>query len=134
MQNIEAVLLTEQSSRLCVFGHRTQKLLVITSQAMKKTVCRRIQSPARMYSALLLLSLLFAPIAMQPTSAQINGTGTIQGSVADPSGAVVPGATVKIVEMKTNYARETVTSNTGFFSTARPGSRTLCDHSERKVI
>ena len=48
MQNIEAVLAIEQNSRLYVFGHRTQKLLVIASQSMKKTACR-IQSRARMH-------------------------------------------------------------------------------------
>lgn len=34
--------------------------------------------------------------------AQINGTGAIQGTVSDPTGAVVAGAQVKIVEVATN--------------------------------
>jgi hypothetical protein len=51
-------------------------------------------------------------------SAQIAGTGTIQGSVTDGSGALVPNAQVKIIEVKTNAERDTTTSNSGFYSVA----------------
>jgi hypothetical protein len=64
-----------------------------------------------------LLSLLVVVIsAIASAHGQINGTGTIQGTVADSTGAVVPGAQVKIVDVNTNYERHTVTSNAGFYS------------------
>jgi hypothetical protein len=61
--------------------------------------------------------LLFAGIG-QPLVAQLAGTGTIQGSVTDSSGALVQGAQVKIVEVKTNLERDVVTSKEGFYSAA----------------
>jgi len=50
------------------------------------------------------------------TYAQIAGTGTIQGSVTDTSGALIPGAQIRIVEVTTNAERDTTTSNSGFYS------------------
>ena len=54
-------------------------------------------------------SLLFALLA-SPALAQ---TGQINGVVTDNSGAVVPGATVKAVEVATALSRETVTGSDG---------------------
>ena len=42
--------------------------------------------------------------------------GSILGTVADSSGASVPGATVKVVQTQTNQARETTTSETGAYN------------------
>jgi hypothetical protein len=56
------------------------------------------------------------------TSAFANGdpqnlgaTGTIQGTVSDSSGAVVPGATVQIINRVTNYTASVVTDPSGLF-------------------
>ncbi|PYV23131.1 MAG: hypothetical protein DMG24_14770, partial [Acidobacteria bacterium] len=43
------------------------------------------------------------------------GAGTIQGTVKDPSDAVVPGANVKIVQTQTALKRDTTTNASGFF-------------------
>ena len=63
-------------------------------------------------------SLLFALLA-SPALAQ---TGQINGVVTDNSGAVVPGATVKAVEVATALSRETVTGSDGRynFTSLRP--------------
>jgi hypothetical protein len=58
---------------------------------------------------------------MPPVFAQ-NESGTITGSVTDPTGAVVPHATVTIVDLGTNTARTMQTGSNGeyTFSTLRP--------------
>jgi hypothetical protein len=45
----------------------------------------------------------------------VNG-GSIQGTVTDPSGAVVPGATVVITEPETGYTHTLTTDKSGFYS------------------
>src|SRR5260370_37673791 len=55
--------------------------------------------------------LVLAPIA----SAQ-KSSGTITGTLTDPSGAVVPGATVSVVNERTGAARAAATNEEGSFS------------------
>jgi len=43
------------------------------------------------------------------------GTATLKGTVLDPNGAVIPGATVTAAQKATGIKREAVTSNEGFF-------------------
>ena len=50
-----------------------------------------------------------------PAAAQTAGEGTIQGSVMDPSGAVVPNAMVTATNTATNVATVRKTSSAGFF-------------------
>ncbi|MGH9898259.1 MAG: carboxypeptidase regulatory-like domain-containing protein, partial [Pyrinomonadaceae bacterium] len=47
--------------------------------------------------------------------AQLGSAGTVTGSVIDPNGAVIPGATVSIVNTITKYERTTTTDSTGVF-------------------
>jgi len=58
---------------------------------------------------------LFACLALLVPSllAQVNATGTLMGTVTDPSGAVVPGADVKAVNQDTGLNRETKTNEAG---------------------
>ncbi len=53
---------------------------------------------------------LAAPAAAQTV------TGTIQGTVTDTSGAVVPGVTVTVRNMDTGAVRDVITNETGFYS------------------
>jgi hypothetical protein len=65
-------------------------------------------------SVALLLSLLL--VSTSPISAQSVGTaGTIQGVVVDPTGAVIPGATVTIENPVTGYKRTANTDESGAF-------------------
>src|SRR5437868_6189881 len=54
--------------------------------------------------------LVFAALLVAQT-----GEGTIQGTVKDPSGAVIPAAAVKMVHLATAVVRDTVTNGTGFY-------------------
>ena len=60
-------------------------------------------------------------------SAQVAGTGTIQGTIQDVSGAVVPGARVEAVESETNLKVTQATSSSGTYSLTAlpPGSYTV---------
>lgn len=44
------------------------------------------------------------------------GAGSIQGTITDPSGAVVPGATVEALNTSTNQATTTKTTKAGFYN------------------
>lgn len=44
-----------------------------------------------------------------------SGAGSIQGTVTDPTGAVVPGATIHVVNTATSVAVDTRTNGTGFY-------------------
>ena len=49
-------------------------------------------------------------------SAQTTGNSSLSGVVADPSGAVVPGATVEIHNPVSEFSRSTTTDSAGRFS------------------
>ena len=61
-------------------------------------------------------------LAAVPVGAQLLYGGLV-GSVVDAQGAVIPGATVKIVNTDTNLTRETVTDAQGAFTFANVGGR-----------
>src|SRR5580704_14685502 len=56
-----------------------------------------------------------------------NASGTLTGTVADPSGAVIPGATVIMKSDQSGDERRTVSNNDGFFSinAVQPGDYTV---------
>ena len=67
--------------------------------------------------ALVLGTISFAGLlVLAPSASAQKSTGTITGTVSDPSGAVVPGATVSLVNERTGAAREAVTNEQGSFS------------------
>src|SRR5437773_1331882 len=53
---------------------------------------------------------------LAPSVSAQKTSGTITGTLTDPSGAVVPGATVSLVNERTGAARETATNEEGSFS------------------
>jgi len=61
----------------------------------------------------LLLALVCVPSAAR---GQTTGSSSVTGTVTDPSGAVVPGATVKINNPVSEYTRTTTTDSTGKFT------------------
>jgi hypothetical protein len=65
---------------------------------------------------LLFLAALFLVLAMPACFGQASAiNGQIEGTVTDPSGAVVPGATVTIENVGTGLRRELKTDSSGFF-------------------
>jgi hypothetical protein len=70
---------------------------------------------ARCMRALLAISLML-PILSARLLAQISGAGTIQGSVSDLTGAVISGAQVKVLAVRTNEEHDQNTTSSGFYS------------------
>jgi hypothetical protein len=62
-----------------------------------------------------LLFIVFATVALTPETRAQTGTGDVQGTVKDTSGAVVTGAKVAITQAQTAHRHETVTNGAGFF-------------------
>jgi hypothetical protein len=60
--------------------------------------------------------LLLACLAVCTSAQTTIATGSIQGTVTDPAGAVVPNAKVIITSLDTNQTRETTTSSSGNYS------------------
>ncbi|MCA1594494.1 MAG: carboxypeptidase-like regulatory domain-containing protein, partial [Acidobacteria bacterium] len=74
-------------------------------------------NPARAFACVFAILLLTAT-----ASAQFRAG--VQGTVTDPNGAVVPGATVTLVNKETNRSQEVKASDEGFyrFTSLAPGS------------
>src|SRR4051794_2748579 len=53
-----------------------------------------------------------ALLAASPAFSQGTDLGTIRGTVTDPSGAVIPGAKVQIIDLATNNVARDVTTDT----------------------
>lgn len=74
-------------------------------------------------SFIILLLFAVAPITAQVT------TGSLQGIVKDPNGAVVAGATIKITNTETGASRETQTNSEGYYRVTNllPGDKYKID-------
>jgi hypothetical protein len=59
---------------------------------------------------------VFVFLAHAAVAQSFGGVGTVSGTVTDPTGAVVPGATVEIKNPVTNYDQKTITDNAGQFA------------------
>src|SRR5213592_2230441 len=82
------------------------------------------------HPTLLFLALLvcLAFLASAPSVlAQGTGSATLRGTVKDPKGAVVPSATVTVINERTKDERKTTTNDEGVyvFSALTPGNYTL---------
>src|SRR5258708_36553348 len=79
----------------------------------------------RMFTRVLLvgLAIFMAQVAIQAQTT----TGSLSGTITDPSNAVVPAATVTLVNTATGAERSAVTSSEGTFSfqTLQPGTYTI---------
>src|SRR5687768_9246685 len=64
-----------------------------------------------------LLALLMVVACASGAGAQAI-TGTILGTVSDPSGAVLPGVNINIINTGTNQTRTTITNESGNFTAA----------------
>src|SRR5678815_1379282 len=64
---------------------------------------------------ILLFAVLITPVSSLSCYAQVP-TGTLIGTVTDPSGAVVPNATVTLTNKQTGAARAVETNSEGFYS------------------
>jgi hypothetical protein len=73
------------------------------------------------------LALLLAILLSATAVAQIGGTGSLQGTISDPSGAIVSGATVTVINKATSSVTTQRTTSAGFYSMAAmpPGTYTI---------
>lgn len=78
-----------------------------------KRLARTLQA-ARLWLPVLLL--LATGLAAPNAFAQLAGTGSVQGTVSDPTGAVIPNAQVTLTEVATGISHKTVSSGGGVFS------------------
>lgn len=82
-----------------------------------------LQNIGRTYLAFSLVVMLLIPgLAHAQTSA-----GAVNGTITDPTGAVIPGASVDLVATDTGIVRHTVTNGAGFFAvlSVQPGNYML---------
>jgi Carboxypeptidase regulatory-like domain/TonB dependent receptor len=75
-----------------------------------------IRSPSSRGAFLPIAFLLVASI-ISPANAQTE-TGTVYGSVADPTGAVVPNAVIRLIDVDRGTQSEVATRSTGFYTVA----------------
>jgi Carboxypeptidase regulatory-like domain/TonB dependent receptor len=80
--------------------------------------------PSRLATLLLVIGVLLAPALV---SAQVGGNGAISGSVADSTGALVPGAQVTALNTATGISTTRPSSSSGLYniSPLTPGTYTL---------
>jgi hypothetical protein len=71
--------------------------------------------------------LLAALLTVAIVTAQVGGSGTIQGTATDPSGAVVAGASATAANVETGIQTTRQTTDAGFFalSPLQPGEYTV---------
>src|ERR1700761_4112824 len=77
-------------------------------------VRQTIQLRRRIAMRLLAFALALLTSAL-PSHGQYT-TGTVRGTVSDPSGAVIPGAEIKAKNLETNQVHTTTTTSAGTYS------------------
>src|SRR4029079_1666723 len=88
---------------------RTQRSKRIEARHGAQIMTRRLLMFCRLVLAVVGAACFTAPAAAQSV------TGSIQGTVVDQSGAVLPGVTVTVTNTATGVARSTTTDDTGSF-------------------
>ena len=80
-----------------------------------------------LFSAFLTMFLMLSSAMSLSVSAQTSNTGTVTGVVKDEKGGLVPGASVKLVNLGTNAERSTTTSSDGVYEVTQlvPGNYRL---------
>jgi len=104
-------------------GSKRKKQMRFPQQA--QAILMQIVVPRRSTFAALLASAVIAACGL--LSAQTGGTGAISGAIMDPSGAMVPGAQVKVTEVATGATRTLLSNDRGLYviSLLPPGQYTL---------
>jgi len=70
----------------------------------------------RFAGSLQTLSVLLFTVLALSVSAQVAGTGNIQGSITDPTGAIVPNATITVVQNSTQTVHTVTSDSSGQYS------------------
>jgi len=88
---------------------------------------RMVRSPRRSLINSLAVAILFLATSSVLVNAQSSSTATINGTVTDPQGAVIPNATVTATNLATGVERSATTSASGFYRilSLQPGTYDL---------
>jgi hypothetical protein len=91
------------------------------SNGFRRGVSAAIVTPLSFF---ILLAILISPVALK---AQTGGEGAIQGTVTDPTGAVIAGGAVTVTNVATSVANSQSTSSAGVYvvSPITPGTYTV---------
>ena len=91
------------------------------------SVLKQIHSQKRLVASAIAFVLLLILASAKPCLAQNASAGDIRGTVVDQSGAVVPGATVTVLDTLTGVTNTFVTNGAGIYDTVSilPGNYTL---------
>src|SRR5436190_321302 len=81
-------------------------------KAMPKINFDNSQLPRFAFATVIILMTTFGALAQTQIT-----TGAIQGTVTDPNGAVVPGATIQVKNLDTNNSRTLTSDEAGRFAT-----------------
>jgi hypothetical protein len=89
-----------------------------------------LRSTRRLYATLIVSVFVFSLTFLanvQPVAAQATGSATLRGTVKDPQGAIIRGATVTLINERTKDERQAKSSEDGTytFTAVSPGSYTL---------
>jgi carboxypeptidase family protein/TonB-dependent receptor-like protein len=81
-------------------------------------------TPTRLFGR---LGIAFAAVLMMASAALAQNAGSLRGIISDPSGGVLPGATVALVNEATRESRQAQTDSKGgyFFAAVSPGVYTV---------
>src|SRR5437660_2703427 len=103
-------------------GERAARRVNVPREQRPDLEGERIMNSLKIAIVTLLLTLVSA-VALQAQTA----TGEVNGTVTDPNGAAVPGATVKLINQATKGETEATTNQSGYFTfvNLKPASYTL---------
>ena len=112
------------------------RFTILQKEAIRETLMTNPESTQRpVRSGAVLAGFVAAILALAiilgwssaPAAAQTAGEGSVQGTVADPSGAVIPNANIKITNNATGMAIVRSSTSAGFFSISPvlPGTYTM---------
>jgi hypothetical protein len=82
---------------------------------MKNLANDHKRSLSRWASTAVLFLLVFGLLSFVPSLSAQSGAGSIQGTVADTTGAVLPGAAIHVVNQDTNVATDAQSNSVGFY-------------------
>jgi hypothetical protein len=115
------------SSRRLVRRFSIADFSSLRRRSMESDVMTTVNSQSLVRFSVGLVAFLLVVGLAQVSFAQTTGSGTLRGTVKDPQGAIVRGATVTLVNERTKDERKTTTRDDGdfVFSALSPGAYTL---------
>src|SRR6516162_10941639 len=106
-----------QLLEVCMCGtNDPQSVVREFSSSFYRTGCRLSTRRAAVWSRRLAILAMAVGLCGQATAQATGNAGSITGAVSDPTGAVVPGATVQIHNPVSEFTRSTTTDSSGKFS------------------